>query len=185
MCMNSNLVVKTLLPLLLLPLVSAAQVLPHVEYIDAGGFTGESIAIQSDSQFTRMAWDDVSIRFEEPEPWTYRVGETGTYTISGDTVRLTFKEVILDSTAIANDHGNNPMWTESPGEYSARSIARMNQNRWVVVLKNVGGNIVLWRPTETADLSECERMVMANPDTLNSACYTPQCAGVLWPNPSH
>ena len=181
MCMNGNLIVRLTLLFLLQPLVGVAQVLPLDEYIDAGCYTGESIALEPGNQFTRLSWDDTTIRFETPEPWTYRIGERGTYTISEDSVRLTFKEIVFDSTAIVDEHGSNPRWTESPDDYATQAVAEMNQDSWVLLVKSVGGRQVLWNPTETADLSECRRMIEANPDTLRAACYTPECAGVLWP----
>ncbi|MEM1057498.1 MAG: hypothetical protein AAGI52_18425 [Bacteroidota bacterium] len=145
------------------------------------GFSGMAVDLKPNGRFERSDWDDVVLRFEPPDASTYQQSARGAFEVSGDTLWLTFREVVFDSIRIERDLGKNPKWGVTLEEWEDAFLSMRNHRKPFMTVSSILGRDILVMPGHEHNVPSCRDYVENQSMPFRGVCGADACRGILLP----
>lgn len=194
----------TFLLMAFMPVCAAGQHdLAPGRYISTNCYSGVSIKLDASGQFDIHKWSDVvtagagefcdsqgNCERAKAHPFSYVESRQGIYVNAGDSLRLTYVDIVLDTTKLAKEYEGPIRWSVLPEQWKRRELEELNRAHDKLYVRSIDSLRVLVAPDLTffssigevymgqmPSLPRCRRAVR---DTYRNICERGEpCDGIL------
>ena len=160
-----------------------AQVIPPVgRYVSTNGFSGYAIEVEEGGRFRTEDWYDFMLDDYPVLPSSHHKGERGRFTVSGDTMKLVYEEVIIDLAEAKAIHGDTLVWETDPAEWSLERREMLQEKDSIYHVRQLRGVAVLVAPYELTAFEMCKSAAEDIVPTENDKAVW--CGGALFQSES-